>query len=161
MPLHSHKIKTSALLQKIIKKAQSQGKKIVFTNGCFDLLHIGHVQILRQSKDLGDLLTVAVNTDNSVRRLKGKERPVISLKERMEMLAAFEMVDYVTCFGEDTPEKIIKKLSPDVLVKGGDYIKEQVVGAQYMEQKGGKVVILPYIKGKSSSILLGEIKKLS
>ncbi|MBI1871352.1 MAG: D-glycero-beta-D-manno-heptose 1-phosphate adenylyltransferase [Chlamydiae bacterium] len=147
-------------LSKKFQQFKEQGQKIVFTNGCFDLLHVGHVRILNQAKRLGDVLVVALNTDSSVRKLKGKKRPLVSLKERMEILSSLEAVDYVTSFSDETPQRIIQILNPDILVKGGDYKMDQVVGARYVKDQGGKVVILPFIKGRSSSDLLRKMKAL-
>ncbi len=143
-----------------IKSLQRKGQRIVFTNGCFDLLHVGHIRLLKKAKKLGDILIVAINTDASTRVLKGKERPIIPLQERCEMIASLNMVDYVTSFNEATPEKIIQKLQPDVLVKGGDYQMNTIVGASFIKQRGGKVVIFPLVKEKSTSQLLKKIKTL-
>jgi D-beta-D-heptose 7-phosphate kinase/D-beta-D-heptose 1-phosphate adenosyltransferase len=147
-------------LSKKIKNLKKQGKTIIFTNGCFDLLHVGHVRILKKAKKIGNVLIVALNTDSSVRKIKGKDRPIVPLEERMELLCALEDIDYVTYFAEETPEKIIEILEPDILVKGGDYKISEVVGAKFMERKGGKVVIIPFFKGKSSTGILKKIKNI-
>lgn len=134
------------------------GKKTVFTNGCFDILHNGHVQYLAEAKSLGDLLFVALNTDLSVQSLKGKERPINSLPERLENLAALFMVDYLTFFGEDTPYQLIAACLPSILVKGGDYPKEKIVGWDLVEKNGGTVQTLLYIPGKSTSSIVAKIR---
>lgn len=141
---------------KIIRE-QNKEKKIVFTNGCFDLLHIGHIRYLKEAAELGDLLIVGLNSDDSVRRLKGSERPINCQEERLEVLAALEFVDYVVIFEEDTPLQAIKKCQPDVLVKGGDYQLENIVGKEVVEKMGGSVKILPFIEGKSTTKLIQKI----
>lgn len=139
------------------EKWRRQGKKVVFTNGCFDLLHAGHVWLFKEAKKLGDILIVAVNSDASLRRLKGPKRPVFPLKERLEILAAIEFIDVLTVFPQDTPQKIIALLRPDVLVKGGDWPLDQVVGRREVEESGGRVVLIPYIKGLSTTELIKKI----
>lgn len=139
-------------------KIREKGKKIVFTNGCFDILHIGHIRYLEAAKKLGDILIVGVNTDDSVKRLKGAERPINTENDRVEMLAALDCVDYVVKFGEDTPHELIKKVQPDILVKGGDYKLEDVIGKDVVEARGGKVVILPFVKGKSTTNVIQKIR---
>lgn len=134
------------------------GKKVVFTNGCFDILHVGHATYLAAAKSLGDVLVVAVNSDDSVARLKGPTRPINTLADRQLLLAALQSVDYVTQFSDDTPLEIITLLKPQVLVKGGDYNEETVVGREVVKQNGGEVVILALVEGKSSS---NVIKKLN
>ncbi len=138
---------------------KKKGRKIIFTNGCFDLLHPGHLMILKESKALGDILVVALNSDSSVRRLKGKSRPLISEHERASIISSLDCVDYVTIFSEDTPLNTIEQLSPDVIVKGGDYSKEQVVGREHVEKLGGEVVIIPILESFSTSSLVEKIKK--
>lgn len=133
------------------------GKRIVFTNGCFDILHIGHKRYLEQAAGLGDLLIVGLNSDGSVRRLKGPGRPVNTETERAEMLCAFDFVDYVVIFDEDTPYGLIERVQPDILVKGGDYSPENVVGRDIVEARGGSVVILPFVPGKSTTNILKAI----
>ena len=155
------KIVSQAELLKIRKKLRSKDKSVVFTNGCFDLLHAGHIKLFRKAKARGDVLVVALNDDASVRRLKGPARPIFPLAERREVLAAVSDIDYVTWFGEDTPQQIIAVLLPDVLVKGGDWTPETVVGRPEVEAAGGKVVIIPYIKGKSTSGIIGKVRKLN
>ncbi len=151
------KIKSPRELLPIRKALKKKGRTVVFTNGCFDLLHTGHVRLFRKARELGDVLIVALNTDASVRGLKGPARPVFPLRERLEVLSAFADIDYVTWFAEPTPRKIVAGLLPDVLVKGGDWGPDRVVGRAEVEAAGGKVVILPYLKGRSSSSLIDRI----
>ena len=133
--------------------------RIVFTNGCFDLLHQGHVEYLCKARNLGDCLVVGINTDASVRRLKGQGRPISPLKSRQMVLAALSCVDLVVPFSEDTPLELIKLVRPDVLVKGGDYSRETIVGADFVESYGGKVVTIPLVEGFSSTNLINKVKK--
>jgi len=135
-----------------------RGLKLVFTNGCFDLLHAGHIGLFREARRLGDALIVALNDDASVRRLKGPSRPVTPLEERLEILEAVETVSYLTWFAEDTPREIIAVLRPDVLVKGGDWKPDEVVGREEVESAGGRVVIVPYLPGHSTSSILDRIR---
>lgn len=132
--------------------------RLVFTNGCFDLLHRGHVHYLREARTLGDVLVVGVNTDDSVRRLKGPGRPIVTQDDRAYVLAGVESVDAVTLFGEDTPARLIADLLPDVLVKGGDYRPDEVVGRDDVEEAGGELVILPFLEGFSTSRLVERIR---
>lgn len=135
------------------------GKNIVFTNGCFDILHIGHMRYLQEAAKLGDILVVGLNSDASVKRLKGTSRPINSELERAEMLCAFEFVDYVIIFEEDTPLELIKKIQPDVLVKGGDYENEYIIGTNEVESRGGKLVLIPFVEGKSTTNIIEKIQK--
>lgn len=132
--------------------------RLVFTNGCFDILHRGHVEYLQQARALGDVLVVAINTDESVERLKGKGRPVVPQVDRLRVLAGLESVDAVTLFGEDTPRELISDLLPDVLVKGGDYRLEDVVGREEVEGAGGEVRLIPFIAGRSTTDLLEKLR---
>ena len=134
-------------------------KKIVFTNGCFDILHVGHKRYLQQAATLGDILVVGVNSDDSVRHLKGPSRPVNNEQDRAEILCAFGFVDYVVIFSEDTPYELIKKIQPDILVKGGDYKLENVVGSDIVENRGGKVEIIPFVDGKSTTNIINKMSK--
>jgi rfaE bifunctional protein nucleotidyltransferase chain/domain len=143
-----------------IKAEQEKGKKIVFTNGCFDILHRGHVTYLNQARDLGDLLIVGINSDESVKRLKGLERPVNMLEDRAYVLSALKSVDYVIPFEEDTPLDLINLIMPDILVKGGDYTIDRIVGAQDVLAHGGRVEIIPFVPGKSTSAIIDTIKTL-
>ncbi|NIP39091.1 MAG: D-glycero-beta-D-manno-heptose 1-phosphate adenylyltransferase [Candidatus Dadabacteria bacterium] len=146
-------------LGKQVFEHKKKGKKIIFTNGCFDLLHPGHLMILKESKALGDILIVALNSDSSVRRLKGKSRPLISETERASIISSLDCVDYVTIFSEDTPLKTIKQLTPDVIVKGGDYSRDQVIGRGHVEKYGGEVVIIPVLENFSTTSLVEKIKR--
>lgn len=153
----SSKLHTLAEATEFIKAFQQSGKKVVFTNGCFDLLHAGHVIYLQEARDQGDLLVLGLNSDDSVRRLKGENRPVRAEIDRAVLLAGLESVDLVAVFEEDTPEKLIKKLRPDVLVKGGDYALSEIVGADFVQSIGGQVVIIPFVEGFSSSNIIDKI----
>jgi len=153
------KIKAKKELRRIIVGLKTKGKRIVFTNGCFDLLHIGHVRYLEKAKALGDVLVVGVNSDSSVRKLKGRRRPILPERERAEILSGLGCVDYVALFDEINPLKLITSLQPNVLVKGGDWTKEQTVGKEVVERSGGEVVILPFVKGASTSNLIETILK--
>ncbi len=147
-----HYTTESELLQKL--QNVRAGKKVVFTNGCFDLLHIGHVRYLQAAKALGDILVVALNTDASVKKLKGPTRPVQVENDRAEILAALECVDFTILFGEETPERVIKLIKPDILAKGGDWKIEQIVGAPFVQSYGGQVYSLAFIEGKSTTKLI-------
>ena len=152
----------SALARELSRLRKSKsGGKVVFTNGCFDLLHPGHVSYLEEARRQGDRLVVAVNSDASTRRLKGKGRPLNTLEDRMTVIAALESVDHVTWFEEDTPLETILKLRPDVLVKGGDYRVEQMVGAREVLSWGGQVRSLRFVKGKSTTKLIEKSKRRS
>lgn len=133
-------------------------QKIVFTNGCFDVLHFGHVHYLLQAKALGDILVVGLNSDDSVRRLKGPSRPINGEKERAFVLAALSCIDYVIVFEEDTPKELIETVRPDVLVKGGDYALDQIVGADFVTRNGGTVTTLPFVEGFSSTRIIEQLK---
>ena len=151
------KIKARKELLRIIKDLKAKGKRIVFTNGCFDLLHIGHIRYLEEARALGDFLVVGVNSDSSVRKLKGLKRPVLPEKERAEILSGLGCGDYITLFDEIDPVKLITSLHPHILVKGGDWTKEQIVGREVVERSGGEVVIIPFVKGASTSNLIKTI----
>ena len=153
------KVKARRELLRIINDLKAEGKRIVFTNGCFDLLHIGHVRYLEEAKALGDVLVVGVNSDASVRKLKGPKRPILPEAERAEILSGLGCVDYITLFDEMDPLKLIASLRPNVLVKGGDWTKEQTVGKEVVERSGGEVVIIPFVKGASTSNLIETILK--
>jgi rfaE bifunctional protein nucleotidyltransferase chain/domain len=146
-------------LMKIREDARRSGKCVVFTNGCFDVLHRGHIELLRQARTLGDLLVVAVNSDRSVARLKSDRRPIVPQKDRAAIVAALEAVDYVTIFEEDTPARIIALLRPDVLAKGSDYEMEEIVGKVEVEQAGGRVVRIPLYGDFSTERMLREIAR--
>jgi len=153
------KIKERKDLTRIIKNLKAKGKRIIFTNGCFDLLHVGHVRYLEEAKALGDVLVIGVNSDSSVRKIKGPERPILPVEERIEILSGLECVDYVAVFNEPDPLELITSLLPNVLVKGGDWTKEQIVGGEVVERSGGEVVIIPFIQGVSTSNLIEIILK--
>jgi D-beta-D-heptose 7-phosphate kinase/D-beta-D-heptose 1-phosphate adenosyltransferase len=153
------KVKKRDDLRGIIQDLKAKGKRIIFTNGCFDLLHIGHVRYLEEAKSLGDILVVGVNSDASVRGLKGPNRPILPEEERAEILSGLACVDYVTIFDEPTPSNLISLLLPHVLVKGGDWTKEETVGWETVERTGGEVVILSFVQGSSSSQLIETILK--
>jgi D-beta-D-heptose 7-phosphate kinase/D-beta-D-heptose 1-phosphate adenosyltransferase len=154
----SDKLKTLDELIKIAAQARRNGKSVVFTNGCFDLLHRGHVHVLRQAKAAGDLLVVAINSDQSVKAIKGPTRPVTAEMDRLELIAAMEMVDYVILFDEPDPSKLITAIKPNVLAKGGDWGADGVVGADIVEREGGRVVLVPYLKGYSTSEIIERIR---
>jgi rfaE bifunctional protein nucleotidyltransferase chain/domain len=151
------KFKKPADLVKIRNQLKRKGKKVVFTNGCFDLLHSGHIHLFREAKKRGDVFIVALNDDSSIKKIKGTSRPIFPLIERIEILGAIEEIDYLTSFSEETPQRIIAQLLPDVLVKGGDWKPEEVVGKIEVEEAGGEVVIIPYLEGSSSSEILKRI----
>jgi D-beta-D-heptose 7-phosphate kinase/D-beta-D-heptose 1-phosphate adenosyltransferase len=153
------KIKKREELYRFIKDLKAEGKKIVFTNGCFDLLHVGHIRYLEKARSLGDILIVGVNSDQSVRTLKGADRPILPEEERMEILSGLWCVDYITLFDEPTPLELISSLLPHVLVKGGDWTKETTVGKEPVERSGGEVVIIPFVQGSSTSNLIETILK--
>ena len=143
----------------IINIIKAERKKIVFTNGCFDLLHVGHIRYLAQAKKLGDFLIIGLNSDSSVKELKGEDRPINSFEDRATLLAAIESVDLVIMFEEQTPENLIKNIVPDILVKGGDYNIEDIVGYQTVIQNGGQVKTLSFYDGYSSTNYINKIKK--
>src|SRR5918997_2888638 len=141
-------------------RLRAEGRRLVFTNGCFDLLHVGHVRYLAAARALGDALLVAVNSDASVRVLKGEGRPVMNEAERTEMLAALAAVDFVTVFEEESPRRLISELLPDVLVKGGDYAPEEIHGREEVERAGGRVLSLPFVEGVSTTGIVERVKQL-
>ena len=139
-------------------RLRAAGKTLVFTNGCFDLLHVGHVRYLQAARSLGDRLLVAINSDRTVRALKGPGRPVLGERERAEILAALEAVSYVTVFDELSPRRLIREILPDVLVKGGDYALDEIHGREEVEASGGRVLALPFIEGASTTDIIERIK---
>ena len=155
-----HKIHDRRSLQQLCNVWRASQQKIVFTNGCFDILHHGHLDLLARAADLGNRLIVALNTDASVQRLKGPERPVTHEKDREFQIASLLCADAVCLFDEDTPEELIKLLRPDVLVKGGDYTIDKIVGADFVLNNGGSVEIIPFVTGYSTTSLISRIKKL-
>ena len=140
---------------------RKQGKKIAFTNGCFDILHAGHIAMLREARNTADLLVVGLNSDKSIRRIKGKDRPVNQQNNRIMVLSELESIDYIIVFNQDTPIQLLKKIKPDVLVKGGDYRLNQVVGADLVESHGGKVVLVKPIKGLSTTQIVRKLNRPS
>jgi D-glycero-beta-D-manno-heptose 1-phosphate adenylyltransferase len=152
-----NKIKTPEELRPLLAILRSIGKKIVFTNGCFDLLHTGHTRYLAKAKSFGQVLVIAVNSDASVRTIKGEKRPINSEAERMEILAALESVDFVTLFNEPDPYNIISMLEPDVLVKGGDWPVEKIIGGDLVVARGGQVMNVPYLEGASTTGIIERI----
>ena len=146
-------------LLRVRAELRAAGRRLVFTNGCFDILHVGHVRYLAEARRLGDALLVAVNSDRSVRALKGAGRPVMSEAERAEMLAALSSVDFVTVFDEESPRRLISEVLPDVLVKGGDYAPSEIHGREEVERAGGRVLALPFVEGASTTGIIERIKE--
>ena len=155
----SNKVQSPTNLARLARHLRVRRKTIVFTNGCFDLLHAGHVTYLERAKRLGDLLVIGVNSDASVRRLKGPSRPLTGEKDRLRVLAALEAVDYVTLFSEDTPLRLIEKIRPHILVKGADWKEDQIVGAKEVRSWGGRVKRIRLVPGRSTSALVRRIQK--
>ena len=153
------KLKSLDELVAIAKHARQEGNVVVFTNGCFDILHRGHVHFLRQAKATGDLLIVALNSDRSVRQIKGAKRPVLSETDRVELIGAMEMVDYEIVFDDPDPYRLIEAIKPDVLAKGGDWGLENIIGADVVRQAGGRVAVIPYLNGFSTSEIIERITK--
>ncbi len=154
-----NKIKSPSQLAKITQALRKKGKCVVFTNGCFDILHPGHVTYLQEARNKGDVLVIAVDTDASVRKLKGPDRPVNALKSRMTVLAALESVGYVTWFSGGNPIPTIKAINPKVLVKGGDWKIDQILGSKEVLRSGGKVYSLPFVAGKSTTRVIEKIRR--
>ncbi len=150
-------IEPIAALGERVRKLQASGQQVVFTNGCFDILHSGHIELLRRSRELGDVLIVAINDDSSVRRLKGPGRPVFDQEERAEVLAALEMVDFVCVFRDDTPLETILGIRPDVLAKGADWADKGIVGSEEVAGWGGTIVTIPMVDGKSTTDVVARI----
>ncbi len=155
------KISDQLTLQSVLNDWRSKNKKVVFTNGCFDLIHRGHIDYLAKARDLGDVLIIGLNSDASVQRIKGKSRPIIDEHSRALVLASFEFVTAVVLFDEDTPYNIIKLIQPDVLVKGADYKVEDIVGYDIVMSKGGEVITLDYLPGFSTSSIENKIRNNS
>jgi D-beta-D-heptose 7-phosphate kinase/D-beta-D-heptose 1-phosphate adenosyltransferase len=153
------KIKARDALSKISRELNARGKRIVFTNGCFDILHVGHIRYLEKARSLGDVLVVGLNSDRSVRTIKGPERPILPEQERAEILSGLWCVDYIILFDEPTPLELITSIKPHVLVKGGDWTKETTVGKEVVENSGGEVVILPFVEGSSTTNIIETIIK--
>ncbi len=155
--MKSKKIMTLNALQKVVKSLQKKGNKVVFTNGCFDLIHVGHVRYLSEARTLGDVLVVGVNSDDSIRQIKDPKRPIVSEAERLEVLSAFWFIDYLVLFNDQTPKTLITSLTPDILVKGGDWALDQIVGRDHVEQHGGKVVRIKTVKGASTTSMIQRV----
>jgi rfaE bifunctional protein nucleotidyltransferase chain/domain len=155
-----NKILTWEALKNEVEHRRGKGEKIAFTNGCFDILHVGHVRYLREARRMGDLLILALNSDASVRTIKGEKRPLVPQGERAEIVAALETVDYVTLFDEATPLKLIEYLRPDILVKGGDWKEETVVGRDAVRLWGGTVVLVPVVEGASTTDIVGKVLRV-
>ncbi|MFA6142264.1 MAG: D-glycero-beta-D-manno-heptose 1-phosphate adenylyltransferase [Candidatus Omnitrophota bacterium] len=152
------KIISSTALARKLSLLKARGKRIVFTNGCFDILHVGHVDYLSKARKLGDILVVGLNSDSSVRKIKGLDRPINKEYDRAKILSSLCFVDYVTIFGETTPEKLIQRLKPNVLVKGGDWKKRDIVGSDFVKCCGGRVATIPFVNGYSTTYLINKIK---
>ena len=152
-----NKIFSIAELKKEVQKWKKNNDKIVFTNGCFDILHLGHIELLAKAADLGNKLIIAINSDASIKVLKGEKRPILDEKSRSIIIASLEKVNAVIIFKESTPLDVIKKINPDIIVKGGDYIKEDVIGKNYIEKYGGEVIIFPLSEGFSTTSILEKI----
>jgi len=159
MEKSASKIKSWDEALKQVQLWQSRGEKVVFTNGCFDIIHLGHVDYLEKAQNLGQRLVLGLNTDNSVSRFKGPERPLQDQYSRGRVLAAFQFVDLVVFFDEDTPLNLIAFLRPDILVKGGDYLAENIVGADVVKSAGGVVETIPFVSGYSTTRIVEKIKK--
>lgn len=142
----------------ILSRLRSKGKRVVFTNGCFDIIHVGHVDYLSKAKKLGDVLVIGLNSDSSVKKIKGKGRPINNERDRAKVLGALSFVDYISIFGESTPERLIKELKPDILVKGGDWKIDRIVGGDFVRSRGGKVKRIPFVKGYSTTSLIKKIE---
>ncbi|MDD5348298.1 MAG: D-glycero-beta-D-manno-heptose 1-phosphate adenylyltransferase [Candidatus Omnitrophica bacterium] len=155
--MFDRKLKSGRALAAIVRRLQRSGKKVVFTNGCFDLMHYGHAKYMEEAKSHGDVLVVAVNSDASVRRLKGRGRPIVKALYRAKLVASLESVDYVVIFGEDTPLSLIRRLKPDVLVKGADWAAGEIAGAGFVKRRGGKIVRVKLVKGLSTTQLIKRI----
>jgi len=151
------KLKSLSELKSIAQSLKSSGKKLVTTNGVFDILHVGHVRYLSQAKSLGDILIVGINSDTSVRKIKGPERPINPEQDRAEILSSLEPVDYILIFSEQTPVKWLSEIKPDIHVKGGDYTQDKIIEKDVVESSGGKIIILPLVKGKSTTGILQKL----
>lgn len=158
--MSNRKIKSLKQLKRIISKCKKKKRKVAFTNGCFDILHPGHISYLEDAKKRADILIVALNTDSSVRLIKGPARPIMKLKNRQKLVAALENVDYVTSFSETTPLRLITQLRPDLVIKGGDWKVKDIVGREVITKYGGKAVSVKYKKGHSTTGIVRKIKRL-
>jgi len=145
------------VLKQELLRLRKRNKKIVFTNGCFDILHYGHAKYLQEAKNKGDVLVVGVNSDSSIQKIKGKSRPIVDEKNRLGLLSALESIDYLILFKDDTPLKLIKALKPDILIKGADWNKDKIVGSDVVRRLGGKVLTIKLVKGLSTTNLINKI----
>ena len=145
----------------VIARLKQDGKRIVFTNGCFDIIHVGHIRYLKSAKELGDILVIGLNSDESVRKIKGDNRPIVSQGERAEVLSSIRSVDYVVIFNEDRPDKLIQQVKPDVLVKGADYKMREIAGAEFVKSYGGEVKRVVLLKGRSTSRIIARLRRQS
>ncbi len=155
-----NKIVTKEHLREQLREIRREQKTIVFTNGCFDILHVGHVRYLREAKKLGDVLVLALNSDASVRTIKGEKRPLVPEEERADIMAALACIDYVVIFSEPTPQGLIEYLQPDILVKGGDWTEDAIAGADFVKAAGGRVVTIPLTVGKSTTNIVEKIRQV-
>ena len=155
--LSGTKIISSAGLKRIVKCLKQDGQRIVFTNGCFDILHYGHVKYLQDARNKGDYLVVAINSDSSIKKIKARNRPVIGQSDRLKIVAALSSVDFVVLFNADNPLRLIKALKPDVLIKGADWSKDKIIGADFVKSYGGRVLTVNLVKGRSTSALIEKI----
>lgn len=155
-----NKILDRKTLQEKLYILRNEGKKIAFTNGCFDILHVGHVRYLREAKKTADVLVLALNSDSSVQSIKGEKRPLIPEEERAEILAGLEFIDFITVFPELTPLELINYLKPDIIIKGGDWTEDKIVGRDEIKKWGGRVVIIPEVEGKSTTNIVDKIKNI-
>jgi rfaE bifunctional protein nucleotidyltransferase chain/domain len=158
--LSGTKINSLSSLKTKINRLKQNGRRVVFTNGCFDILHYGHIKYLEDAKGRGDYLVVAVNSDSSIKKIKAKNRPVIGQSDRLKTIAALASVDFVVLFNEDNPLKVIKALRPDILIKGADWSKNKIVGADFVKSYGGKVLTVNLVKGRSTSALIKKITRV-
>ena len=152
------KIKKIASLKSALAALKKRGKHIVFTNGCFDILHVGHIDYLSKAKKMGDVLVIGLNSDSSIRRLKGRSRPINKEEDRAMVLSALWFVDFVTIFNEDTPEKLVRSIGPDIMVKGSDWKGKCVAGADFVRSNGGRLVFVPLVKGYSTTSTIKRLK---
>lgn len=154
------KIFSRETLKEQLSRLRQAGKTIVFTNGCFDILHVGHVRYLGEAKKLGDILVLALNSDTSVRAIKGEKRPLVPEDERADIMAALESIDYVILFDDPTPQRLIEYLQPDILVKGGDWAEAAIAGADFVKASGGRVITIPLTEGRSTTNIVEKIRQV-
>jgi len=160
MGLKMDKIFSRETLKEQLNRLRQAGETIVFTNGCFDILHVGHVRYLREAKKLGDILVLALNSDASVRAIKGEKRPLVPEDERADIMAALESIDYVILFDDPTPQQLIEYLKPDILVKGGDWAEAAIAGADFVKASGGRVITIPLTEGRSTTNIVEKIRQV-